>query len=73
MTNEYEKDLYHSLNNIKRQYKDVIILRKIKEFSISETAQILGWTESKVKVYLFRGMKALRKELEKEGYNNETN
>ncbi|GAA0343855.1 RNA polymerase sigma factor SigW [Bacillus carboniphilus] len=69
LKSEFEKQLYISLNHIKRQYKEVIILRKIKEFSISETAEILGWTESKVKVYLLRGMKALRKELEKEGYH----
>lgn len=69
LNNEFEKQLYISLNHIKSQYKEVITLRKIKEFSISETAQILGWTESKVKVYLLRGMKALKKELEKEGYN----
>lgn len=70
--NEFERQLYISLNRIKRPYKDVIILRKIKEFSTNETAQILDWSESKVKVNLLRGMKALRKELEKEGYNSET-
>ncbi|MET3696617.1 RNA polymerase sigma-70 factor [Bacillus oleivorans] len=70
--NEFERQLFISLNRIKRSYKDVIILRKIKEMSISETGRILGWSENKVKVNLFRGMKALRKELEKEGYHNET-
>ncbi|GIN87411.1 ECF RNA polymerase sigma factor SigW [Heyndrickxia sporothermodurans] len=72
MLNETERQIYNSLNKIKHQYRDVIILRKIKEFSIVESAQILGWTENKVKVNLFRGMKALKKELEKEGFNNET-
>jgi RNA polymerase sigma-70 factor, ECF subfamily len=69
--NEIERLLYKSLNKIKLQYKDVIILRKIKGFSIAETAQILGWSENKVKVNLHRGMQTLKKELEKEGYNYE--
>ncbi|WP_430787396.1 RNA polymerase sigma factor [Virgibacillus flavescens] len=70
--NEAERDIHSALRNIKRTYRDVIILRKIKEFSISESARILGWSENKVKITLFRGMKALRKELEKEGYGHET-
>lgn len=70
--NQAERDLHNALNNIKRTYRDVIILRKIKEFSLSESSHILGWTENKVKVTLFRGLKALRKELVKEGYNHET-
>lgn len=72
MLNEAEQELYMGLSKLKRAYRDVIILRKIKEFSISETADILGWTENKVKVNLFRGIKALRKELEKGAYRHET-
>ncbi|MBM7571929.1 RNA polymerase sigma factor [Aquibacillus albus] len=69
--NETEHQLYKALSKIKRSYRDVIVLRKMKEFSISESSHILGWTESKVKVTLFRGMKALKKELEKEGYSHD--
>ncbi|MDQ0271666.1 RNA polymerase sigma factor [Cytobacillus purgationiresistens] len=47
--NETEKLLYIALNNLKRSYREIIILRKLKEFSISESCEILGWTESKVK------------------------
>ncbi|GGA88990.1 RNA polymerase sigma factor [Ornithinibacillus halotolerans] len=70
--NESERELYVALSKLKLSYRDVIILRKIKEFSIKETASILGWSENKVKVNLFRGMKALRKELEKENFSHET-
>ncbi|HAM80329.1 RNA polymerase sigma factor [Ornithinibacillus bavariensis] len=70
--NETEKELYLSLSKLKLSYRDVIVLRKIKEFSISETAEILGWTEKKVKVTLFRAIKALRKELGKENFSHET-
>lgn len=69
---ETEKELYFALNKLKRSYRDVIILRKIKELSINETAEILGWSESKVKTTLFRGMSALKKVLEEEGYVHET-
>jgi RNA polymerase sigma-70 factor, ECF subfamily len=66
--NEREEELYHALRNIKRSYCDVIILRKIKGLSIEETTKILGWNESKVKNTLLRGLKDLKKQLEKEGF-----
>ncbi|MET3695889.1 RNA polymerase sigma-70 factor [Bacillus oleivorans] len=69
--NESEKELYAALTRLKRSYRDVIILRKLKDFSIQETADILGWNESKVKSTLFRGLKELKKELVKEGYQHE--
>lgn len=72
MLNESEKELYIALRKLKRAYRDVIVLRKIKEFSIKETSNILGWSESKVKVNLNRGITALKKELEKEDYIHET-
>ncbi|MEB1807141.1 MAG: RNA polymerase sigma factor [Bacillaceae bacterium] len=68
---ETERELYFALSQIKRNYRDVIILRKIKAFSIDETAKILGWSQSKVKTTLLRGLKALKKQLEKEGYSHE--
>ncbi|MEC2078430.1 RNA polymerase sigma factor [Metabacillus fastidiosus] len=64
--NSYE--LYKALDEIKDTYKKVIILRKIKGFSIEDTAKILGWSESKVKSTLFRAMKVLKKQLIKEGF-----
>jgi RNA polymerase sigma-70 factor, ECF subfamily len=73
LMNEAEQQLYLAMNRLKRSYRDVIILRKIKGFSISEASHILGWSENKVKVTLFRGMNALKKELEKEGVLCETN
>ncbi len=69
---EAEEMLYRSLRKLKRSYQEVIILRKIKGLTIEETAEILNWTESKVKTTLFRGLAALKKQLEKEGYTHET-
>lgn len=70
--NEQEKELYIALAKLKRSQREVIILRKIKEFSIKETATILGWSEGKVKTNLWRGMDSLRKQLVKEGYQHES-
>lgn len=61
---------YRSLKKLSRDYQEVIIIRKIKEFSISETAEILNWKQSKVKTKLHRGLKELKKELIKEGYEH---
>lgn len=69
--NESEKELYMALGKLNRKYREVIILRKIKSFSIKETAEILEWRESKVKSTLFRAMGALKKQLEREGYEHE--
>lgn len=68
---ESSKELYHSLSSLKDSYREVIILRKIKGFSIEETAVILNWSESKVKATLHRALPALEKQFEKEGYLNE--
>lgn len=69
---EESKDLYDAILSLKPSYREVIILRKIEEFSIKETAMILNWSESKVKSTLFRATRALEKKLVKGGYINET-
>lgn len=68
---ESSQELYDALAKLKSSYRRVIILRKIEEFSTRETGDILGWSESKVKSTLSRGMKALKKHLTKEGVNHE--
>lgn len=68
---EREEELYRALQKLKRSYREVIILRKIKELSIQETAEVLNWTEGKVKTTLFRALEALKKQMVKEGYNHE--
>jgi RNA polymerase sigma-70 factor, ECF subfamily len=68
---ESSQELYNVLAKLKESYREVIILRKIKEFSIEETSIILGWSESKVKSTLFRAIQALEKKLLKEGVLSE--
>ncbi len=56
---EEQRELYVELAKIKLEYRTAIILRKIEGLSIKETAEILGWTEAKVKNNTNRGLKAL--------------
>ncbi|WP_241657783.1 RNA polymerase sigma factor [Anaerobacillus alkaliphilus] len=69
---EREEQLYCSLRKLKRSYRELIILRKIKELSIRETAEVLNWSEGKVKVTLHRALLALKNQMEKEGFYYET-
>lgn len=59
--------MYDSLSKLKKDYQEVILLRKIQECSIQETAYILGWTEAKVKMKMMRALEALKREFHKEG------
>lgn len=65
---EESYELYKALGELKDTYREVIILRKIKGFSVEDTAKILNWSVSKVKSMLFRAIPALKKQLVKEGY-----
>ena len=56
-------ELYKALGQLSFEYRQAIVLRKIEGFSIKETAQILGWNESKVKNATERGMKKLAQQL----------
>jgi len=59
-----EKDyLFRLLSKLKPAYRDVIILRRIQHLSIEETAQVLGWNETKVKTTLHRALKKLKEEI----------
>ncbi|MFA1822105.1 RNA polymerase sigma factor [Virgibacillus oceani] len=68
---EEVKNMYKTLSGLKSSYRQVIILRKIEGFSIQETAQILDWSESKVKSTLFRAIRTLEDRLNKGGVMHE--
>lgn len=69
---EDSKALYRALQQLRFDYREAIVLRKIEGFSIKETAQILRWNESKVKNCTERGMKALKELLLEGGNQHET-
>ncbi len=58
------------LESCKGDQKMVIVMRYFQELSIAETAEILGWTEGKVKTTQHRAIKALRKKLSEKEANS---
>ncbi|MFC4387692.1 RNA polymerase sigma factor SigX [Gracilibacillus marinus] len=59
--NEEAAQLYQSLNVCTNDQKQVILLRFLYDFSIDETAKILGFSISKVKTTQHRALKILKK------------
>jgi RNA polymerase sigma-70 factor, ECF subfamily len=71
--NENKKLLHEAISKLKPDYRAIIILRGINEFSIKETAKILECKESKVKVDYHRALSILKKKLHftsEEVFNN---
>ena len=56
---EQYRELYVAIAQLKFEYRVAIILRKLEGLSIKETAEILSWTEAKVKNNTNRGLSAL--------------
>ncbi|GIN60693.1 ECF RNA polymerase sigma factor SigX [Robertmurraya siralis] len=75
LQNEEISLIYQCLDHCTVDQRMVIILRYIQELTIIETAEALGWTESKVKTTQHRALKVLKKEMEermaKEGTTSE--
>lgn len=73
--NEEIQMMYECLDQCTVDQRTVLILRYIQTLSIAETAQTLGWTESKVKTAQHRALKVLQKNMAeltaKEGKVNE--
>lgn len=59
--NEELKGIYHLLDQCSFDQKNVLILRYLQSLSIRETADILSWSESKVKTTQHRAIKKLQK------------
>lgn len=58
------KYIYQCLDECTMDQKMVVILRYVQQLTISETAEALSWTESKVKTTQHRAIKSLRKRME---------
>lgn len=56
------------LDKLPGDQAEVILLRVVMEFTVHETAQIIGKSEANVRVLAHRGLNALKIELEKSGY-----
>lgn len=62
-TAEMEQFVHEAISKLKPNYRAVVILRGINEFSIKETSEILQCSESKVKVDYHRALKDLKRKL----------
>lgn len=71
MQNEEIQMMYRALKQCTINQQMVLVLRYIQSYSIVETADILGWSESKVKTTQHRGMKALKSLMEEEDEGRE--
>ncbi|RHW41518.1 RNA polymerase sigma factor [Neobacillus notoginsengisoli] len=58
--NEQAEELLAAIQKLKQNYREVVILRGIKELSVAETAAVLNWTEDMVRTNYHRALKVLR-------------
>ncbi|MEL3972390.1 RNA polymerase sigma factor SigX [Rossellomorea oryzaecorticis] len=63
VANEEIQVLYQCLKTCSTDYRLVIIMRYLQELSIKETAEVLDWSESKVKTTQHRALKWLKIEM----------
>ncbi|MGM8215438.1 RNA polymerase sigma factor [Bacillaceae bacterium W0354] len=64
---ERKRLVHHCINQLRRNYRDVVICRGIMELSTRETAAVLNWSKEKVDTTYFRAKKQLRNVIEAEG------
>ena len=61
-----EKDIVHkALAKLKDDYREILVLRELRELPYEEISEILGCTLGRVKSRLHEARKALKKELER--------
>ncbi|MGZ6507370.1 MAG: RNA polymerase sigma factor [Tumebacillaceae bacterium] len=63
---ESKRELYDAIQTLRPDYRAAVILKGIQEHSNTETALILGWSESKVRVTFHRAVKSLGLTMAKE-------
>lgn len=63
------RELYSAIQFLKPNYRAVVIIRGIEQYSLNEAALILNWSESKVKSTYHRALKTLKQQLQAKGVN----
>src|SRR5271168_452942 len=59
-------DLAHRLlDSLRPEDRTVMILKESEDRSVSEIAEIMGWSEAKVKIRAFRARRSMRREAER--------
>lgn len=67
LLDERNNTLYACINQLKQNYRDVVICKGIMELSSIETADVLNWSREKVDTTYFRAKKKLREMIETQG------
>lgn len=65
------EELYQAVADLPAKYQHVIDLYYFQDMSVKEIAHILGYSQSLVKINLYRGRKLLGKLLKEKGYEYE--
>ncbi|HEM5208274.1 TPA: sigma-70 family RNA polymerase sigma factor [Streptococcus suis] len=65
------EELYQAVADLPAKYQHVIDLYYFQDMSVKEIAHILGYSQSLVKINLYRGRKLLAKNLKEKGYEYE--
>ena len=71
LVEEQKAALYKAIRKIRSDYRQVLILVYIEGFTSDETCKIMNKTKKQVDNLLYNARKALRSELEKEGFQYE--
>lgn len=66
ISREEKIDLYRALDQLKPDYKKVLILKYFQELSVKEISEMMEMSESSIKVILHRGRKKLHRILSEE-------
>lgn len=65
---DYQKQIHKCLNNINKQYKEVIYLIYFEDLNYEQIGKIMRKTNKQIKNLAYRARLALKFELEKEGF-----
>lgn len=71
LVSEQKINIRHAMRRLKEEYHQVLYLTYFEGFSNEETARIIGKTRKQTENLLYNARKALRTELEKEGFSYE--
>lgn len=71
LVEEQKITLHHAIRKLKQEYQQVLYLVYFENFSNAETAQIMKKSKRQIENLLYNAKKALRAELEKEGFRYE--
>lgn len=67
LAKERHYQIYQLINDLQPSYRDVLILRSLMDWSVEETAVVLGWSHDKVNLTFYRAKQSLRKAIETKG------